>query len=213
MILMMEDALEEMDQFKTHLQEGRAFYDVVIPKLEKLRLQVGDVSARLLVERCEFEDQAVRQSQEEQDARMAASLAGGGGGGGESSHGDGSSPNNSSASNHASSVSTPSRGGNIGTDASPLAVAGRSQPQPPPSPPSPEQRHNIMAVRNNSLARHSSGTPGVSAVSHGDLPRVRVDDEKVASLVAMDFDPDKVVAALKKYDNDVEHALNELLSG
>jgi hypothetical protein len=30
--------------------------------------------------------------------------------------------------------------------------------------------------------------------------------------VAMDFDPDKVVAALKRCDNNIEQALNELLA-
>ena len=40
-----------------------------------------------------------------------------------------------------------------------------------------------------------------------------VDDEKVASLVSMDFDPVKVVAALKQHDNDLELALNDLLAG
>jgi hypothetical protein len=39
-----------------------------------------------------------------------------------------------------------------------------------------------------------------------------VDDEKVATLVAMDFDPANVVAALKNKNNDVDAALNELLS-
>ena len=39
-----------------------------------------------------------------------------------------------------------------------------------------------------------------------------VDDEKVATLVNMEFDPAKVVAALKKHNNNVDQALNELLS-
>jgi programmed cell death 6-interacting protein len=40
---------------------------------------------------------------------------------------------------------------------------------------------------------------------------IAVDDSKVAHLVAMDFDPDKVVAALKNHNNDMDQALNELL--
>ena len=52
-------------------------------------------------------------------------------------------------------------------------------------------------------SHHSGGSNGSS---------VRVDDQKVASLVAMDFPPDRVVAALKKFNNNVEQALNELLS-
>ena len=151
-IVMIEDAIEEIDQLSKHLKEGKDFYDVVIPKLEKLKLQVGDVSARLTVERCEYEDNARRNEQEEKDARMAASFADPGGGD-DNGEGDG------------------------GQD---------------------------MALRLQSR-------PGVEQVSHNE-PQVRVDDEKVASLVAMEFDPEKVVEALKKYDNNVEQALNELLS-
>lgn len=50
-----------------------------------------------------------------------------------------------------------------------------------------------------------------SARSHGRTD-VRIDDEKLASLVAMDFDADKVVEALRKHENNFEQALNELLS-
>lgn len=39
-----------------------------------------------------------------------------------------------------------------------------------------------------------------------------VDDEKVANLVAMDFEFEKVVKALRKHDNNFEQALNDLLS-
>jgi len=41
----------------------------------------------------------------------------------------------------------------------------------------------------------------------------RIDDQAMANLVAMEFDPERVVAALEKYNNDVEEALNDLLSG
>jgi hypothetical protein len=55
-IAMIEDAIEEIDELSKHLKEGRDFYDAVIPKLKKLEHQVGDVSAKLAVERIEFED-------------------------------------------------------------------------------------------------------------------------------------------------------------
>ena len=138
-IVMIEDAIEEIEQLSKHLKEGRDFYDVVIPKLEKLKQQVGDVSARLTVERLEFDDKASRNRQEEEDALMAKRMT--------NSNADG-----------------------------------------PPS-----------------------DQPGVSQVNY-DEPRVFVDDEKVATLVAMDFDPAKVVDALTKHDNNVDQALNELLS-
>jgi hypothetical protein len=74
--------LKKLDQLTKHLKDGKDFYEVVIPKLEQLKHQVGDASVRLTVERCEFEDNhmdsAGRRKQEQDDARMAASLAGDG---------------------------------------------------------------------------------------------------------------------------------------
>eukprot|EP00521_Asterionellopsis_glacialis_P008728 CAMPEP_0195285714 /NCGR_PEP_ID=MMETSP0707-20130614/3448_1 /TAXON_ID=33640 /ORGANISM="Asterionellopsis glacialis, Strain CCMP134" /LENGTH=853 /DNA_ID=CAMNT_0040345247 /DNA_START=1061 /DNA_END=3622 /DNA_ORIENTATION=+ len=154
-IAMIEGAIDDVGFFTKHLKEGQDFYNVVSPKLEQVKQLVGDISVRLAVERCEYEDNArmseQRRQQETEDARMAASF---------------NNPDAASTSEH-------SRSGDV---------------RPTPS------------------------RPGVEMVSHNE-PQVRVDDEKVASLVAMDFDPDKVVAALKKYDNNVDMALNELLSG
>ncbi len=42
-IVMIEDVIEEIEQFSKHLREGKDFHDVVIPKLEKLKQQVGDI--------------------------------------------------------------------------------------------------------------------------------------------------------------------------
>ena len=149
-IVMIEDAMEEIEQLTKHLKEGKDFYDVVIPKLKKLKQQIGDVSARLTVERLEYDDKANRSKQEEEDARMAKNLSNSTGGGGS---GDG---------------------------------AHRSLFKP-------------------------QGQPGFTQVQN-DQPHVFVDDEKVATLVAMEFDPAKVVAALMKYNNNVDQALNDLLS-
>jgi programmed cell death 6-interacting protein len=55
-IVMIEDAIEEIDELSNHMTDGRGFYDAVIPKLQKLQHQVGDVSAKLAVERIEYED-------------------------------------------------------------------------------------------------------------------------------------------------------------
>jgi programmed cell death 6-interacting protein len=137
-IVMIEDAMEEIDQLSKHLKEGKDFYNIVIPKLDKLKQQVGDVSARLTVERLEYDDRSNRAQQEEKDAIMAQKL---------------------------SSEAAAAAGGN--------------------------------------------GPAG--GLSPTDLSGV--DDEKVATLIGMEFDPAKVVEALKKYDNDVDQALNELLSG
>jgi hypothetical protein len=165
-IVMIEDAIEEIEQLSKHLKEGNDFYKVVIPKLEQVQQQVGDASVRLTVERYDYEDShhnsASRRQQELDDARMAASLAG-----------------------------------------DPSTVTQRVVPHP--------QENPNTDIAPDVLPSSAASRPGVVNVSHNE-PRVRVDDEKVASLVAMDFDPDKVVAALKKYDNNVEQALNELLS-
>lgn len=160
-ITMIEDAVDEVEQLSTHLKEGREFYDSVLPKLEKLRKQVGDVSARLTMERCEYEDNTQRNRQEADDARMAANL---------SDHGQG------------QQTQTSIRYIDNGSGSSPRRPMDRV------------------------------ATPGMHPVSH-ELPQVRVDDEKVASLVAMDFDPNRVFAALLRYDNNFEQALNDLLSG
>lgn len=86
------------------------------------------------------------------------------------------------------------------------------EPQYPPHhhPLRPPSQH--PNYHHNNHNRGGVGQPGFEQVSH-DVPAVRVDDEKVASLVAMDFDPEQVVQALRKYDNDVERALNDLLGG
>lgn len=177
-IVMIEDAMEEIEQLSKHLKEGKDFYDVVIPKLNKLKQQVGDVSARLTVERLEYDDKTNRNRQEEQDAKMARRISSSnnntGGGGGRPS----------------SSAASPRDD----------ADDGRLSEQ---------QQHQQMGAHTGTA---SSQQPGFAQIRHGE-PQVRVDDEKVATLVAMEFDPAKVVAALAKYDNNMDGALNELLSG
>ena len=168
-IVMIEDAIEEIEQLSKHLKEGRDFYDVVIPKLEKLKQQVGDVSARLTVERLEYDDKANRNRQEEEDAMIAKRM---------SENPDGSNSNPDVPGRMASATSRSAEGG--------------------------------VALARPDFARVPS-QPGFAQVAH-DQPQVSVDDEKVATLVAMEFDPAKVVAALKKYDNNMDQALNDLLS-
>eukprot|EP00980_Cylindrotheca_fusiformis_P021204 scaffold8150_cov118-Cylindrotheca_fusiformis.AAC.13 len=134
-VSMLEAALEEVDEVATYLQEGKRFYSFIVPRLEKLRNRVDELSTKLTVERLEYNDSETRDRQEEADALMAKRL---------------------------------------------------SQDVPP-----------VAAAATNGVAR---GQPGW------------VDDEKVATLVAMDFDPDKVVEALKNQNNDVDAALNQLLA-
>ncbi|KAL3923327.1 MAG: hypothetical protein SGILL_001721, partial [Bacillariaceae sp.] len=132
-IAMIDNAIDEIDDLSDHLHHGKDFYGVIIPKLDKLKNQVEDVSARLTIERLEYDDSVNRTKQEEKDAMMAQKM----------------------------SSDNPSASGE--------AIGGASG--------------------------HADG----------------VDDEKVAILLNMDFDPAKVVAALKKHNNNVDQALNELL--
>ena len=124
--------------------------------MEKLRQQVEDVSARLTVERLEFDDKRTRSRQEEEDAIFAKRMS------------------ETAAQNGGPVVTRPAEGG----------------------------RPDFARV---------TSQPGFSQVRN-DQPQVTVDDAKVATLVAMDFDPTRVVAALAKYDNNMDQALNDLLS-
>ncbi|GKY96363.1 hypothetical protein MPSEU_000595900 [Mayamaea pseudoterrestris] len=189
-IAKLEDALDEIDVFAKHLKEGKDFYDVVIPKLDRLKTQVEDVSARLTIERMEYEDRIAMSRQEADDARMAARFA-------EQQQQQQQQPQTGPTNGAPPTTYTPSQpsqqrisnsyyGGNTSTNSS----------------------SNIGNVPRHEPAGH----PGVEQVDHMS-PMVRVDDSKVATLMAMDFDPDKVVAALRLYDNNFDQALNALLSG
>jgi hypothetical protein len=173
-IIKIEDALDEIDQFTKHLEEGKAFYEVVIPKLEKLHRQVEEASRRLNQERSDYEEYASRTRNEPvgRNSQGGSSRYGSNGGG---------------------------SGMNLSDDRGSRARASSRYDQRPP------------ASRSNMMPQHGSGHQPM--MSHGGrAAEVHVDDEKVANLIALDFDPEKVVAALKKHDNDFEEALNELLS-
>jgi hypothetical protein len=275
-IVMIEDAIEEIEQLSKHLQEGSDFYKVIVPKLERLKQQVMDVSARLTIERCDYEDNTTRRHQERQDEDMARSFTNRNGSDHQHSNGDGHQHSNGARSGNArapepSRPPQPNRrpdqeGPRSGGSRDAYGRSGMDQEGPrsggsrdaygrpgmdqegPRSggardayerPGMDQERPRSGGARDaygrpgtdqerprsgarvafDALMRpgqdqeRSGGSPqpGVQAVSHSE-PVVHVDDEKVASLVAMEFDPDKVVAALKKCDNNIDLALNELLS-
>lgn len=158
-IVKIEGALDEIEQISKHLKEGKIFYDVVIPKLEKLLQQVEDVCARLGQERHGYEEYASRLRHESTGNRSPGNRY----------------PNNGGM------MDVRDSGGSRGSRTS--------------------------LIEQQRLSSRS----GAHSVSQR-RQEARVDDEKLANLVAMDFDPVKVVAALKKYDNDFEQALNDLLS-
>jgi hypothetical protein len=215
-IPLLEAAIRDIDKIILNLREGKSFYQKVVSELEYMNQQVGEASVRLTIERCEYEENhsssAYRMRQEEEDARMAVSLAGG--------------MNRIHPSQHQQSHLTPHNSGGGYSSSIPssyqedtrmaVSLAGGMNRIHP------SQQSHLTPL--NSGGGYSSSIPssyrshavppshpGFVSVDHS-APHVRIDDEKVASLVAMDFDPEKVVAALIKFDNNVEQALNELLS-
>jgi hypothetical protein len=188
------DALEELDQFSSHLHEGTDFYRVIIPKLEKLQQNVENISTRLTVERLEYDESVRRSRQEEEDARVASEMS--------------SNPHHPGPS--AASSSEPSRpyeisggggvggGGAEGPEGGGAGVGGTA----PPSAygPGPAASTHLPLP-----------TSRVEQVNHADGLAVRVDDAKVARLIELGFDPDRAAMALRRYHNDMDQALNDLL--
>ena len=71
----------------------------------------------------------------------------------------------------------------------------------------------------NLMSNNSTGSSARNVMSNtsagGEVSVARgtaVDDEKVADLVEMGFDAEKVVAALKRHGNNKEQAVNDLLT-
>ena len=180
-IVKIYDALEEVESFEQHIQQGKEFYDVVIPKLQKLYEQIYDVSGRLSKERMEYE-KLPRRSQRRPPAR------------------DGYNRNSSSFD---------TRNVDGCNDQMGMAYSAHMTEQqfsrPNVSPTPPQMVEDRMSQQSRPTLR-----PETASLTDA---QVYVDDEKVASLVSMDFDPTKAVAALKRHNNDIELALNELLAG
>lgn len=206
-LVMIHQAVEEVDELSKYLEEGKAFYNVVLPKLRRLQQNVEDLSTRLMVARLEYEDKERLSKQEAEDAQMAATMAGNSGGSG------GDPPTSGVASLPAMSESRAGRSSTGSAESSKdapdvgVGIPDEDDSDPPERPARRPESDGDDPDRWELVNR-----PGVEVVPH-DSPDVRVDDAKVAHLVGMDFDPDKVVAALKKYDNNIEQALNDLLMG
>ena len=171
-IMMIEDAMDEVDQLSKHLKEGKDFYNVVLPKLDELKQLVDDASARLTVERLEYDDTEKKASQEQKDAEMAQQL-------------------------------------NEEAAAAPAAAAPETAAAAAQS--APTTQNSEDSEEDTKPAAAPSPLPVPASVA-ARSPRSNVDDEKVATLMAMEFDADKVVEALEKHNNDMELALNELLA-
>lgn len=290
-INMLEEAIETIERVQKQLREGRNFYNVVTPRLEQLQQSVSDISLRLTVERCEYEDNKktmeILKRDEDLAKRLAASNTGGGGsgpmpgletnddaaiaadmarrfeeeeterrrsqrGGLDGIRADGSSHDILSSTSGRPDRMQPTAGNspmdmqlNEERIRNPDAPGPTSTRRPPFRPESldPSLSRSDRSVDMNSNhggvngnggggsdipvprdsiehgpthTRRSTelapGQPGIYSVANDEVPQVRVDDTKVALLVSMEFEHDRVVRALQKYDNNVEQALNDLLS-
>jgi len=279
-IIMIEDALEEIDQLQKHAKEGKDFYQVVNPKLTNLKQQVDDVSARLTVQRLEYGERERRASLERSDAEMAARLV--------SNESNTASPagranqerrdaemaqslvaNESSSARASQERRDAEMAQSMAANESHSVAATPSASISPPPPPINEIRVPSSSAasaalpptassanrsyydtlpsatpviqnapgaavgaavtdvrpRTNDATPSASSRPLPQSSSSSSSPAAaaaspsrtqsngsRVDDEKVAILVAMEFDASKVVAALEKHNNNMDDALNELLS-
>jgi BRO1-like domain/ALIX V-shaped domain binding to HIV/UBA/TS-N domain len=179
-IVKIHDSLEEIELFSNHVKEGTGFYDIIIPKLNKLQRQVEEVSSRLARERMDYETSSSR-LQHRYDSETI--------------------------SDDRSDRFTRRGEGHPIMDLpySNLQQSSRRQTRPSIQSNGSSDRLQYLQPRREDMdiSRPSGQT---------DRPEVRVDDEKLANLVGMDFDPSKVVAALMRHNNDFELALNDLLS-
>jgi len=237
-IVMIEDAIEEIDELTNHLKEGNKFCNVVIPKLDTLKQQVGDISARLTVERLEYDDRTRRASQELKDALMAKNLSS------ESNDDVGAErlECDDRAKRATQELKDASMANQLSSESNDDDGAERLECDDKAKRASQELKdalmaNNLSSESNNGTAaidpsasaqnnqRQSSDSNGlllppqqknnrqtIGAAAHQTTTMSNIDDEKVATLVGMEFDPDKVVAALEKHNNNVDQALNELLS-
>jgi ALIX V-shaped domain binding to HIV/BRO1-like domain len=186
-IVKIYNALDEIESFSTHIKEGRNFYDIVIPKLEKLLHQVEDVSTRLAKERMDYEKYTSRLQQRSIPEE------------------------NVPAPDRQSTRYLLGAGNGEGQymSESPYNDIRQSRRQIRSTPP-----YNMDSDRLQQQQRRLDdelSRPGGQSMLGG-RPDIRVDDEKVANLISMDFDPGQAVAALKRHNNDLELALNDLLA-
>ena len=190
-IAMITDAIEEIKQLSNHLLEGREFYEHLIPKLKKLKQQVDDHSARITVERLEYDDRISQANQEMKDALMAKSLF--------------------SESND-SGVGDGDRTGGNGD------VNGSQQSHPITNDSSASYHgHNNetdrkATARRQTIANNDVENENVSSSSTTPSPTPSPPDV-IAQLTSMGFEEQRVKEALQASDNNIERAANLLLMG
>mmetsp|Transcript_33088 Transcript_33088/g.38318 ORF Transcript_33088/g.38318 Transcript_33088/m.38318 type:complete len:935 (+) Transcript_33088:191-2995(+) len=229
-----EEAIKKVKIVKDQLLEGRGFYDSIMPRLKQLKQQADEESVKLAIERVDYEDGAQdreRRCRQLRDDEMFARTM--------SSTAMNASSNNTGVLNiqhdlsnnfgNSISSSNDARRNDVPGSSPPLPTGPNQNLKSPPVIEGNGSRPPIASSNNSNYNNtigsynpptyqprqktYAAGVPGVYSVSNHEKPPTRVDDEKVATLVGMDFNAERVVEALAKYDNNVEQALNELLSG
>ena len=233
------EALDEMEKL-THLwRQGASFYETMTPKLVKFQQQVSDVSTRLAVERFEFGDAAARDEQEAKDAAMAAELAEAIAEEDTGSQGDEPqsprtlrNPSRKQEEFNRLNGLRPAEGVELEIERPQLAYnevsdlsmgslhnqgTSSNVQNLQPLRRNTSRNESVSSQRSNGQSDSNNSNPSAlieniaEEEQQSSTDEVVVDDEALASLIAMEFDPEKVAAALKKHDNNVESALNDLL--
>jgi len=197
-IVMIEEAIEEIEQLTKDSNDGKVIYNVVIPKLKDLKDKVIDLSARLEIERCDYCEKERRAEQEEKDALMAKKLS--------------AVESSTASSNHPQTVEEEGSGSAPPPTRPVTSTSGDSNNITPSGTGDSMQEQSPSRNTNEASRPPVSDSQGTTVTSQQAQTITRIDDEKVATLVAMEFDANRVVAALEKHDNDMHKALNELLS-
>ena len=184
-----------------------------MPLLRQLKEHSEELSSRLEIERFNFEQDKMRRLQEEDDRKVAQDLE-------NSMKNAQIEDNNNSSYSNLHVIPPPSE--NTAQDRNDI----NSEPSLPSYEEAVSSSLNTQPVRNNQNAglyvppslppqttrSNVTATPGARFVSNFEKPTIRVDDEKMARLLELGFDPDKVAHALEKCNNNENDALNELLS-
>jgi len=207
-IHMIEEALITLETIDKQLTEGQEFYNSILPLLRQLKEQSEELSSRLEIERLGFEQDEKRRLQEEDDWKVAQNLE-------------------ESMKNARIEESSDSNYTNLHV-IPPPAMQDRNDGNREPTLPSYEEATstsaNTQSTQNNQnvgsyvppplppVRTSGNNTPGAHYVSNFENPPICVDDEKMARLLELGFDPDKVASALEKCNNNENDALNELLS-
>jgi hypothetical protein len=222
-----EEGLVAVSKATHQVEEGHNFYQSILPIITHLQQQASDLSVRMAVQRYEFQELEIDRErlrlQDIEDAKIAAKLtkdieeeemlrrdtelAAASSNNTAEAVTNCSTPNSSNRLVVCSNCSNP----HIDTCSNSLKDSN-----------SEDEIKASIADHSNAYAldfdsyqlspSSSACSPAVSRASHFKQAQSLVDDELVAQLVAMDFNVESAVQALARYDNNIENAINDLLT-